>query len=162
MGPEHIGGKIDAAACRMHRQGPHQTGQAVSQARMRRRAINLRTPRAKALGTQGKHRAGCLLHIGFEGAPIGHDFGRHVELAGIDERRDPFGGKSARPQRLAKGVGDRMANGVARASPRDRFAPPVQADGAELGLFYLLGDAGKLDIERTERKKTGPASTRRE
>ena len=31
--------------------------------------------------------------------------------------------------------------------PRDRVAPPLQANLAELRLAHLLGDAGKLDIE---------------
>ena len=55
-----------------------------------------------------------------------------------------------------------MADGLALPAPRDRLAPPLQADGAKLRFAHLLGDAGKLDIEGAESKKIWPSLTRRE
>jgi hypothetical protein len=55
-----------------------------------------------------------------------------------------------------------MADGFAPPALRDRLAPPLQADGAELRFAHLPGDARKLDIEGAESKKIGPGFARGE
>ena len=91
MGDERIGREIDAAPRRMDRQGPHQAGQAVSEPRAGGGAVKRGTAPAKTLAAQSEYRAGGLPEIGFERAPVGHDPGRDVEQAGIDQRLDALG-----------------------------------------------------------------------
>ena len=48
---------------------------------------------------------------------------------------------------------DRMAGRLAGESTRQRLAPPLQPDLAELRLLHQRGDAGKLHIEGIEREE---------
>ena len=59
---------------------------------------------------------------------------------------------AAPPYRSPERIGDRMARDFAFASVLDRLAPPLQADGAEVRLAHLLGDAGKLDVQGIKSK----------
>ena len=55
-----------------------------------------------------------------------------------------------------------MAGGFAVCCALDRLAPPLEADGAEIGLAHLLGDAGELDVESVKREEIGPRVRRGE
>ena len=44
----------------------------------------------------------------------------------------------------------------------DRFAPPLQADGAKAGLGHDFGDAGKFDIQGDEGEEIGAGLARSE
>ena len=59
-------------------------------------------------------------------------------------------------------VGDRMTGRLALCRTLERLTPPLQADGAELGLAHLFGNAGKLDVERAEGKEIAARLARRE
>ncbi len=88
MAKERVGREIDAAARGVHRQRPHQAGQAIGEARLRGRRFERRTARPETLAAERKQCAGRLGEIGLERAPVGHDLGLDVEVAGVDQRVD--------------------------------------------------------------------------
>ena len=102
------------------------------------------------------------MEIGLERAPVGHDPGRDIEATGLDQALDALRRKGAAPLNVAQGIGHGMTGALTSPRARQSLAPPLQADGAELGLGHLLGDAGELDIEGVERKKIGAGLARRE
>jgi len=94
--------------------------------------------------------------------PVGNNLGGDIEAAGIYQRGDPLRRQGAAPFERTDGIGDRLARRLPVRYPLNGLAPPLQADGAELGLAHLLGDTGKLDIEGIEREKIGARLTWRE
>ena len=135
----------------MHRQSPHQAGQAVGKPGLegrRSRAMSPRAPRHSR--AERKQSAGGRGEIGLERGPVRHDLGLDVEVAGIDQRVDArarqLAARNAAP--IASATGCPVASPLCRAV--DRFAPPLQADHAEPGLAHDFGDAGKLDIQGNE------------
>ena len=85
------------------------------------------------------------------------------KAAGVDQARDAVRGECIRRRCAspkASATGWPVASPLRRAL--DGIAPPLQADGAELRLGHLLGDAGELDIEGIESQKIGARLARRE
>ena len=81
--------------------------------RLRRRGSRAapRPPRHSA--PKSEHRAGGIAEIGLERAPVGHDPGRDVEQAGIDQRSRCARRKSVTPRSVAprrRRPGDRSAS----------------------------------------------------
>ena len=157
MGDERIGREIDAAPCRMHRQGPHQAGQAVSEPRAGGGAVKRGTAPRRDTGRPRANIAPAVSReIGLERAPVGHDPGRDVEASG---HRSASSMRSATKRDAASSAPKASATGWPAASPPRarsiasrhhcrRMAPSP-------GSLDLLGDAGKLDIEGAERKEIG-------
>jgi hypothetical protein len=62
--------------------------------------------------------------------------------------------------RRAECIGNGMAGHLALLRLLYRFAPPPQANGAEVGLAHLLGDTSKFDIEGVKGKEIVARVTR--
>ena len=145
----------------MHRKRAHQAGQPIGDPGRRCRSLKLSIPRAENLRCQHEQGAGGVVKIGLKAGPIGHDLGPDIEQARVDKTGNALARKSMARYRGAEGIGHGMPCRLASLRLLDGFAPPLQANGAEIGLAHLLGNPGKLNIEGVKREEIVAGIARR-